>query len=151
MIRGMVVRLTITGVAALVSVAALVFGTGCSGRASSKKGIEMLTNRPWRYEKAGFADADGSFDALNPQIAGNEKDKAIFFCKDGTGYSELVHHSRAGSPDSFPFMWAFSNDSTIYFQDQYYKVRVLTPDRLEIYADQQFGGNNTRYTIVLRR
>lgn len=111
----------------------------------------MLTNSPWRYERAGFDDEDASFDALDPQIAGNEKDNTIIFCKDGTGYSQFSHRSRAGNPDSFPFIWAFSNDSTIYFQDQYYKVRVLTPQRLEIYADQKFGGSKTRYTIVLKR
>jgi len=130
---------------------AFVFVAGCSGRGSSRKDVELLTNSPWKYEKAGFNDDQGSFDALDPQIAGNEKDNTIIFCKDGTGYSEFAHRSRTGNPDSFPFIWSFSNDSTIYFQDQYYKVRVLTSRRLEIYADQKFGGTSTRYTIVLKR
>ena len=130
---------------------ALGFAIGCSDRGSSKKDVEMLTNSPWKYERAGFNDDDGNFDALSPQIAGNEKDNTIIFCKDGTGYSEFAHRSRTGNPDSLPFIWAFSNDSTIYFQDQYYKVRILTPQRLEIYADQKFGGTNNRYTIVLKR
>ncbi len=39
-----------------------------------------------RYEKAGFDDDDGTFDALDPRIAGSEKDNAVIFCKDGTGY-----------------------------------------------------------------
>jgi hypothetical protein len=127
---------------------AIIATVGCSGRSSAKK--DLLTHGSWRYEKAGFDDDDGSFDALNPQIAGTEKDNTIFFCRDGTGYSEFAHR-RAGPPDSFPFVWSFSNDSTIYFQDQYYKVRVLTPQRLEIYVDQKLGGTSTRYTIILKR
>jgi hypothetical protein len=136
---------TIVGFAVIACLAA------CSGRGSSKKDLEMLTVSPWKYEKAGFDDDDFSFDALNPQIAGNEKDNSIIFCKDGTGYSQFAHHSRTGNPDSFPFIWTFSNDSTIYFRDQYYKIRLLTPQRLEIYADQKFGGSKTRYTIILTR
>jgi hypothetical protein len=135
----------------ILGFAVIVCAAACSGRGSSKKDVDMLTNSPWKYEKAGFGDDDGSFDALSPQIAGNEKDNTIIFCKDGTGYSQFAHRSRTGSPDSFPFMWAFSNDSTIYFQDQYYKVRVLTSQRLEIYADQKLGASKTRYTIVLTR
>ena len=126
-----------------------VFLTGCSGRDSAKK--DLLTTSPWKYEKAGFADNDGSFDALDPRIAGSEKDNTIIFCKDGTGYSQFSRLTRAGNPDSFPFIWSLSNDSTIYFQDQYYKVRILTSQRLEIYADQKLGATNTRYTIVLKR
>jgi hypothetical protein len=133
------------------SLAAIICFAGCSGHGSSRKDVDLLTNSPWKYERAGFDDNDASFDALSPQIAGNEKDNTIIFCKDGTGYSQFAHRSRAGVPDSFPFIWAFSNDSTIYFQDQYYKVRLLTPQRLEIYADQKFGGTQTRYTIVLKR
>lgn len=135
----------------IVSLAVFVCFTGCSGRGSSKKDVELLTNRPWKYERAGFNDEDASFDALSPQIAGNERDNIIIFRKDGTGSSEFARRTRTGAPDSFPFIWAFSNDSTIYFQDQYYKVRVLTSQRLEIYADQKFGGTKTRYTIVLKR
>ena len=135
----------------IVSLAAFVCFTGCSGPGSSKKDVELLTDSPWKYERAGFDDEDARFDALSPQIAGNEKDNTIIFCKDGTGYSQFAHRSRAGNTDSFPFIWDFSNDSTIYFEDQYYKVRVLTPQRLEIYADQKFGDSRTRYTIVLKR
>src|SRR5579872_631814 len=133
----------------LIFLAAFAFVTGCSGPVSSGKDEEVLTQGSWKYEKAGFDDEDASFDALDPQIAGNEKDNTIIFCKDGTGYSQFAYRSRPGSPDSFPFIWAFSNDSTIYFEDQYYKVRVLTPQRLEIYADQKLGGTSSRYTIVL--
>jgi len=128
-----------------------VFVAGCSDRVSSGKDMDVLTRSPWRYEKAGFADEEGSFDALDPRIAGNEKDNTIIFCKDGTGYSEFTHRSKTGNPDSLPFIWALQSDSVFYFQDQYYKVRVLTPRRLEIYADQKFGGVSTRYTIILKR
>lgn len=128
---------------------AIVLVTGCTNQGSSRR--DLLTHSPWRYEKAGFDNEDGSIDALDPRIAGNERDNTIIFCKDGTGYSEFAHRSRAGNPDSFPFIWSFANDSTIYFQDQYYKVRVLTPQRLELYADQKLGGSSTRYTIILRR
>ncbi len=120
---------------------------GCSNKGTTGKDVELLTATPWRYEKAGFGSGDdGNFDALAPAIAGSEKDNTIIFRKDGTGYSQLASRSK----DSFPFMWAFqNNDSTIYFQDQYYKVRVLSRHRLEIYADQRLGGSSTRYTIVL--
>src|ERR1700735_3132082 len=131
--------------------------TGCSDRGASNKDLELLTTTPWKYEKAGFdSNDDGIFDALDPSIAGSEKDNTIIFCRDGTGYSELGATSRLGTRsikgtiDSLPFIWAFQNgDSTIYFQDQYYKVRTLDKHRLEIYADQRFGGVDTRYTIVL--
>ena len=125
--------------------------TSCSQRNASAKDVDLLTGTPWRYEKAGFDNDDGTFDALDPRIAGTEKDNAIIFCKDGTGYSQLSHKVRNGNPDSLPFIWAFQNgDSTIYFQDQYYKVRELSPHRFEIYADQRLGGTSIRYTIILK-
>jgi len=131
--------------------AAFVFVAGCSSRGRSVKDMDLLTVRPWKYEKAGFNADEASFDALDPRISGNEKDNIIIFCKDGTGYSQLTHHNRTGNTESLPFTWALQNDSTIYFQNQYYKVRVLTPQRLEIYADQHLGATNTRYTIILKR
>jgi hypothetical protein len=124
-----------------------LFMTGCSGKNSSGKDLDLLTNTPWKYEKAGFdSDDNGIFDALDPRIAGSEKDNTVIFCKDGTGYSAIK-----SSPDSLPFIWAFqNNDSTIYFEDQYYKIRTLNRHRLEIYADQKYGEVSTRYTIVLK-
>jgi hypothetical protein len=103
--------------------------------------MELLTGNPWKYEKAGFgSNDDGIFDALDPRIAGGEKNNTIVFRKDGTGCA-----------DTLPFQWAFqNNDSTIYFQDQYYKVRTLSRHRLEIYTDQKLGAIPTRYTIVLQ-
>lgn len=125
--------------------------TGCSDKHTSGKAVDLLTGTPWKYEKAGFADDDGTFDALDPRIAGTEKDNIIIFCKDGTGYSEVNHKSPNGSPDSLPFIWALQNgDSTIYFQDTYYRIRELSPNRFEIYADQHIGGTSTRYTIVFK-
>src|ERR1700722_2189825 len=133
----------------ILTLTAAFLSTGCFSKATSGKDLELLTGSPWKYEKAGFGNDDGVFDALDPRIAGNEKENMVIFCKDGTAYSEYQHKSRNGNPDSLPFIWAFQNgDSTIYFQDQYYKVRTLSPKRLEIYADQRFGGVNTRYTIV---
>jgi hypothetical protein len=135
-----------------------LLSAGCSDKNSSGKDLELLTHTPWKYEKAGFdSNNDGIFDALDPRIAGTEKDNTIIFCKDGTGYSALgpnsgqVPKNSKGAPDSLPFIWAFqNNDSTIYFQDQYYKVRALTRHRLEIYADQKFGGVSSRYIIILK-
>jgi hypothetical protein len=103
--------------------------------------MELLTGNPWKYEKAGFdSNDDGIFDALDPRIAGGEKNNTIVFRKDGTG-----------SSDTLPFIWAFqNNDSSIYFQNQYYKVRVLSRNRFEIYADQKLGTVPTRYIIVLK-
>lgn len=130
---------------------------GCGSRPSSSHDMELLTGTPWKYEKAGFdSEEDGVFDALDPFIDGGEKDNTIIFKKDGTGAlvegriksktSEKILESR-----TFPFMWSFlNNDSTIYFQNQYYKVRSLTNSRLEMYADQKLGGVNTRYIIVLK-
>jgi hypothetical protein len=132
--------------------------TGCSGKSGNKRDVDLLTNTPWKYEKAGFdSNDDGIFDALDPSIAGSEKDNSIIFCKDGTGYSELGPTSKLaprpsrGAIDKLPFIWAFQNgDSTIYFQDQYYRVRALTKHRLEIYVDEKWGGMNTRYIIILK-
>jgi hypothetical protein len=147
---------------------------GCSNKGATGKDVELLTATPWRYEKAGFGSGDdGNFDALDPTIAGSEKDNTIIFRRDGTGYiqpsssqpsssqptssqpsssQQTISQQTSRSKDSFPFMWALqNNDSTIYFQDQYYKIRVLSKHRLEIYADQRLGGSSsTRYTIVLR-
>jgi hypothetical protein len=141
-----------------LSIAVGLFLTDCSDKSGSSQDLALLTNTPWKYEKAGFdSNDDGIFDALDPRIAGSEKDNTIFFLKDGTGYSALGPGSKLGSravkggSDSLPFIWAFQNgDSTIYFQNQYYKVRTLNRHRLEIYADQMFGGVNTRYIIILK-
>lgn len=124
---------------------------GCSNKGAIKKDVDLLTATPWKYEMAGFGSGDdGNFDALDPTIAGSEKDNTIIFRKDGTGCIQQTFSQQASrSKDGFPFIWAFQNDSTIYFQDQYYKVRVLSRHRLEIYADQRLGGSSTRYTIVL--
>jgi hypothetical protein len=133
----------------ILSITTGVFSTGCSNKGASGKDLDLLTGSPWKYEKAQFDDDEGTFDALQPALAGNEKDNTIIFCKDGTGYSQYAHRSKVGNPDKLPFMWSFqSGDSTIYFQDQYYKVRALTPKRFEIYADQRLGGVSTRYTII---
>src|ERR1700722_1416428 len=115
--------------------------TGCSDKSGTKRDVDLLTNTPWKYEKAGFdSNDDGIFDALDPNIAGSEKDNSIVFCKDGTGTSNRL-----------PFLWAFQKgDSIIYFQDQYYRIRTLDRHRLEIYADEKFGGVNSRYIIILK-
>jgi len=130
---------------------------GCGGHPSSTHDLDLLTGTPWKYEKAGFdSDENGIFDALDPRIDGGEKDNTIIFKKDGTG-SLVEGRIKARSSEkllearTFPFMWSFqNNDSTIYFQNQYYRVRALTKSRLEIYVDQKLGGVNTRYIIVLK-
>ncbi len=77
----------------------LTLGAGvfaaCSDDRPKGKDLELLTGSPWKYQKAGFDDDDGSFNALDPHIAGNEKDNTIIFCKDGTGYSEASHPHRS--------------------------------------------------------
>ncbi|HEX3934116.1 MAG TPA: hypothetical protein VHW43_05520, partial [Puia sp.] len=99
----------------ILTLTAGILATSCSDKHASGKDLDLLTGTPWRYEKAGFDDDDGTFDALDPRIAGTEKDNTIIFCKDGTGYSGLSRKSRNGNPDSLPFIWAFqSGDSTIY-------------------------------------
>jgi hypothetical protein len=75
--------------------------TGCSDKNATGKDLDLLTNTPWKYEKAGFdSNDDGIFDALDPRIAGSEKDNTIIFCKDGTGYSALGPNSQLGSKAS---------------------------------------------------
>jgi hypothetical protein len=126
---------------------------GCGRHDTSAHDMELLTGTPWKYEKAGFdSDEDGVFDALDPRIDGGEKDNTIIFRTDGTGsLVEARVKERSSEPKSLPFMWAFqNNDSTIYFQNQYYKVQTLTNKRLEIYADQKLGGISTRYIIILK-
>src|SRR5580700_224087 len=118
--------------------------TGCSIKIGNKKDVDLLTNTPWKYEKAGFdSNDDGIFDALDPRIAGSEKVNIITFCNDGTG-------TQKGTQNSLPFIWSFQKgDSIIYFQDQYYRVRTLNRLRLEIYADATWGGIKSRYSISL--
>jgi hypothetical protein len=138
----------------LVAVIPLGFSqVSCAHRSKSGHDLELLTHRPWKYEKAGFdSDEDGVFDALDPSISGCEIDNTVVFKSDGTGsLQEGVIKCKSSDPDILPFMWAFSNnDSSIYFQDQYYKVRALDNDHFEIYADQCLGESKTRYTIIFR-
>jgi hypothetical protein len=125
----------------------------CSWSGNSGQKLKLLTHSPWKYERAGFgSDGDGIFNALDPRIAGCEKDNTVIFRKDGSGtLQEGAIKCKLSDPDSLPFLWSFqNNDSTIWFQDQYYKVQVLNDDRLVIYADQNLGGVTTRYTIVFR-
>lgn len=119
--------------------------TGCSNKNGNPKDVDLLTNTPWKYEKAGFdSNDDGIFDALDPRIAGSEKDNTIVFCKDGTG-------TQKGTQTTLPFIWSFQKgDSIMYFQDQYYRIRTLTKNRLEIYADEKWGDQNSRYIIILK-
>lgn len=133
--------------------AACLLTVGCGKKGSSGRDIELLTQSPWKYEKAGFdSDDDGVFDALDPRIAGCEKDDAVVFNPDGSGtLDEGAIKCRVAEPGSLPFMWAFqNNDSTLYFQDQYFTVKTLSRERLEIFADQNLGGVTTRYVIVFR-
>jgi hypothetical protein len=137
----------------ILTLSTTLFLAGCGNRSTSSHDVELLTGTPWKYEKAGFdSDEDGIFDALDPTIAGGDKDNTIIFRTDGTGsLVEARIKDKSSEAKSLPFMWSFqNNDSTIYFQDQYYKVQALTNKRLEIYADQKLGGIRTRYIIILR-
>src|SRR5580698_9870754 len=89
----------------------------CDKNSSSGRDIELLTQTPWKYEKAGFdSDQDGVFDALDPRIAGCEKDDTVIFKADGSGLlNEGPIKCSQTEPGSLPFMWAFqNNDSTLY-------------------------------------
>ena len=126
---------------------------GCDKKSSSGRDIDLLTQTPWKYEKAGFdSDQDGIFDALDPRIAGCEKDDTVIFKPDGSGLlTEGPIKCSQTEPSSLPFMWSFQNsDSTLYFQDQYFTVKTLSREKLEIYADQNLGGGNTRYIIIFK-
>jgi hypothetical protein len=130
-----------------------LYQASCDHKDSSGHDLELLTHSPWKYEKAGFdSDADGVFDALDPRIAGCERDNTVVFKTDGTGsLDEGAIKCKPSDPDSLPFTWAFQDDdSTIYFQDQYYKVQELNNTHFEIYADQTLGGIKTRYTIIFK-
>ncbi|HZE85986.1 MAG TPA: hypothetical protein VE035_16820 [Puia sp.] len=125
----------------------------CERHGSSGEKLKLLTHSPWKYETAGFgSDDEGTFNALDPRIAGCEKDNTIIFRMDGSGsLKEGATRGKLSDPDSLPFMWSLqNNDSTIYFKDQYYKLQVLNNDQMVIYADQKLGGVNRRYTIVFR-
>ena len=51
--------------------------TGCTNKHGDRQDVDLLTNTPWNYEKAGFdSNDDGIFDALDPRIAGSEKDNS---------------------------------------------------------------------------
>jgi hypothetical protein len=120
---------------------------------SSGQDLELLTHTPWKYEKAGFdSNQDGVFDALDPQIAGCDNDDVIIFKPDGTGsLDQGPIKCKVSDPASLPFVWSFQdNDSSFYFQNQLYRIRTLTPERFEIYADQQLGGVSTRYIIIFK-
>jgi hypothetical protein len=126
---------------------------GCDKKSSSGQDIDLLTQTPWKYEKAGFdSDQDGVFDALDPRIAGCEKDDTVIFKPDGSGLlTEGPIKCSQMEPSSLPFMWSFqNNDSTLYFQDQYFVVKTLSRQKLEIYSDQNLGGVNTRYIIIFK-
>jgi len=127
--------------------------SSCKGPSSHD--MELLTNSPWRYEKASFHtddNEDSRFDALDPQIMGFMKDYSVVFRQDGTGaLKDTRDRSKHHGPDSLPFIWSFQNkDSLLYFQDQYYRIKTLSNDHLIIYADQKLKGYNSRYTIVLK-
>jgi len=132
--------------------ASLAFG-GCRG--TSGRDTDLLTNSPWKYEKAAFNsdDEDGiRFDALDPRIMGFVKDYTFVFRADGTG--SLKENKAKGKHHysySLPFIWSFkNNDSLLYFQDQYYRVQTLNNDHLIMYADHKMKGVQSRYTIVLK-
>jgi len=114
----------------------------CHRNPSSGRDLQLLTANPWKYEKAGFNSEDEDFfDALDPRIAGSEKANTLIFRADGTG----------STLDSLPFAWSFhNNDSTIYFQNQYFRVETLSHSRMVLYTDQKLGGVSSRYTIVFR-
>lgn len=137
----------------IIALSAGFFLTACDKISSSGHDLDLLTQAPWKYEKAGFdSDEEGVFDALDPRIAGCEKDNTIIFRADGTGsMQEGAVKCKTTNPESLPFFWSFQNkDSTLYFQDQYFRVRSLTYDRLEIFADQTLGGISTRYVVILK-
>lgn len=125
---------------------------------ASRHNLDLLTSSPWKYEKAGFRtddddDDEVNFDALDPRIAGAERDYSIVFRPDGTGFQGegKAKAKHSGNPDSLPFLWSFqNNDSTFYFQDQYYKIKTLTNSKFIIYADQTLGGVSSRYIIILK-
>ena len=128
----------------IIALAAGLYLANCTEKSASGHDVELLTGTPWKYEQAGIytddADEDANFDALDPRIAGCEKNNSVVFHSDGTGSDNLL-----------PFVWSLqNNDSTIYFQDRYYKVKTLSDSRLIMYADQKLGKAHTRYTIVLK-
>jgi hypothetical protein len=123
--------------------------TACQSSNARSREVQLLTGTPWKYEQAGFSteekDADedetwSSFNALDPRINGQDKDNLVIFQPDGTGYDNRL-----------PFTWSLqNNDSIIYFQDQYYKVKTLTRKKLVLSAEDKLGNAETHYTIVLK-
>jgi hypothetical protein len=54
-------------------------------------------------------------------------------------------------PPALPFTWLLENhDSSIYFEEQYFKIKTLSDTKLEIYHDEDIDGNDIRYIIAFR-
>jgi hypothetical protein len=127
--------------------------TACGKNNSSKSRSELLTNASWKYEKAGFdSNLDGYIDVLDPKIADCESDDIILFNPDGTGSFNIGGiKCDPSDPPSLPFMWSFEDkERAMYFQEQHFIIKTLSPSRLEMFTYQNYAGISTKYLIILK-
>jgi hypothetical protein len=125
----------------------------CGEKNSDKSKSELLTKAAWKYEKAGFdSNQDGYIDVLDPRIAGCESDDIILFNRDGTGSFNIGGiKCDPNDPPSLPFVWSFENkENAMYFQEQHFVIKTLSPSRLEMFTYQIDAGITTKYMIILR-
>jgi len=111
----------------------------------------LLTKAAWKYEKKGFdSGSDGYVNVLDSRLSDCEKDDITIFNPDGSGvFKTGIRKCDQSDPPFLPFTWMFGNhDSTIYFENQYFRIQTLTDKRLEIYHEEEIGGDDVRYVIA---
>ena len=133
----------ILGLASLLS-------QGCRQTAVDKAKTALLTRAAWKYQKIGFdSKEDGYIDVLGSRLEDCAKDDITIFNADGSGTCQTGPlKCDPADPTALPFRWSFENhDSTLYFEEQHFKVKTLSENKLEIYNEEHLGGTNVRYII----
>ncbi|HTQ26488.1 MAG TPA: hypothetical protein VMI35_00095 [Puia sp.] len=134
----------------LVLITAVVM-TGCRAKNGADEKTALLTRAAWKYEKMGFdSDEDGYIDVLDSRVSDCEKDDLTIFRPDGSGVFQSGRiKCDPSDPPSLPFTWLLENhDSSIYFEEQYFRIKTLTDSHLEIYHDETLAGSDVRYIIA---
>jgi hypothetical protein len=125
--------------------------TACSGNVSEKTRITLLTREGWKFKKIGVeSEKQGYIDLLDSRVSDFEKDDITIFNPDGSGMQQTGSiKSDPSDPPSLPFNWSFENNASgIYFEEQHFKVKTLSENKLEIYRDERLDGEDRRYVIA---
>jgi hypothetical protein len=126
-------------------------GSSCRVKSNAANRTSLLTRAAWKYEKKGFdSDKDGYINVLGSRLSDCEKDDTTIFNMDGSGvFKSGIRKCDLSDPPSLPFTWMLENhDSTIYFEDQLFRIKTLTNSRLEIFHEEEIGGDDVRYVIA---